>query len=311
MTAAPSAPRSIAVAVATRERPVGLSRLLRSLDECELPHGVEVEVLVVDNDPGGGARRTLDDLELGVAVRYVHEPRLGIPFARNRALDETGGFDLIAFVDDDEVVEPGWLVALYDTLVGYDADAATGPVAYELPDHTPEWVHRGGFFEPPDLADGELRSWAATNNVLVRRAALVERGLRFDETRPLFGGTDRWLFRDLASRGGTIRWSQQALVREIVPANRTTARWLARRSFRVGIGLAMEQRRTEGLAGAARVSLRAAGGQCRYAVRRLLLTRREGRASAVHALRALAQAVGRVCGLFGISFAEYRHVDGE
>lgn len=285
--------------------------MLRSLDECEQPRGVDVEVLVVDNDPRGGARRTLDDLELGLAVRYVHEPRLGIPFARNRALDETEGVDHIAFVDDDEFVEPRWLVALHDTLVRHDADAATGAVICELPADTPEWVRRGGFLEPPSLADGELRSWAATNNVLVRRAALVERGLRFDEARPLFGGTDRWLFRDLTGRGGTIRWSQQALVHEVVPASRTTAWWLARRAFRIGIGFAMEQRRTGSLPGAVRASLRAAGGQCRYAVRHLLLTRREGRASALRALRSVAQATGRVCGLFGMSFAEYRNVDGE
>ena len=311
MTDDPSAPRAIAVAIATRERPVGLSRLLHSLDQCELPRGIDVEVFVVDNDPRGGARRIVDDLDISLPVHYLHEQRLGIPFARNRALDETGSFDHIAFVDDDEVVEPGWFVALHDTLVRYGADAATGSVSYELPHRTPEWVGRGGFYEPLSFDDGELRPWAATNNVLVRRAALAERELRFDETHPLFGATDGWLFRDLTRRGGTIRWSQQALVREFVPANRTTPWWLARRAFRGGISASLEQRRIRSLAGAIIVSLRAAGRRCRDAGRHLLDTRREGSASAVHALRSAAQAAGRVYGLFGLSFEEYRRVDDE
>src|SRR5688572_28925452 len=59
------------------------------------------EILVVDNDPDGGAadvvRRWADR-----GVRYVHEPRPGISAARNRALTESVAADVLVFFDDDE-----------------------------------------------------------------------------------------------------------------------------------------------------------------------------------------------------------------
>ena len=47
----------------------------------------------------------------GLRCRYVVEPRPGLSRARNRALAEADA-DIVAWLDDDEVADPGWIAWL-------------------------------------------------------------------------------------------------------------------------------------------------------------------------------------------------------
>jgi glycosyltransferase involved in cell wall biosynthesis len=98
---------TLTAAICTRERPRGLERALESLDSQRNP---PAQVVVVENAP--------DPLEANRAVlaaypevHHVLEPRQGLDFARNRALGEARG-DVVAFLDDDVVLDPGWCGAL-------------------------------------------------------------------------------------------------------------------------------------------------------------------------------------------------------
>ena len=105
----------------------------------------DVEVLVIDNDAQGSGREAAlaAAAEAGAAVRssaetpegpgvvglrYVVEERPGVAAVRNRALDETGGRDLLVFIDDDEEPEPGWLAALVELWASTGCQAVAGPV---------------------------------------------------------------------------------------------------------------------------------------------------------------------------------------
>ena len=67
------------------------------------------EVLVIDNAPSDDA--TAELVKTFPGVRYVPEPRPGLDFARNRAWIEATG-ELIAYLDDDVIVDSGWLAGL-------------------------------------------------------------------------------------------------------------------------------------------------------------------------------------------------------
>jgi GT2 family glycosyltransferase len=98
---------SVTVAVCTRDRSEDLSRCLDSLARLEhQPH----EVLVVDNAPATEDTRVLVERR-GGAVRYARETRPGLDWARNRAIAEATG-DVVAFTDDDVVVDPCWVHAI-------------------------------------------------------------------------------------------------------------------------------------------------------------------------------------------------------
>lgn len=122
-------PLSLSAVVCTRNRPDLLARCLASLIAQEVQ---PCEILVVDNAPCDGRTRELVEGKF-LGLRYVEEPLPGLDFARNRALAEAHG-DIVAFLDDDAVAEPGWTGAILSAFLSDDRVAAvTGRVlALEL-----------------------------------------------------------------------------------------------------------------------------------------------------------------------------------
>ena len=97
---------SVTVVVCTRGRPTQLARCLEALTQLEYE---DLELLVVDNAPQGDG--VVKVVTRHPRVRYVREPRPGLDWARNRGVLEARG-DVVAFTDDDVVVDRGWIRAL-------------------------------------------------------------------------------------------------------------------------------------------------------------------------------------------------------
>ena len=138
----------LTIAICTRDRPDWLRRLLASLaglDRAALPGLAEVETLVVDNAPADDRSR-LAAAEFP-SVRYAVEPRPGLNFGRNTALRLAQG-NLVAYLDDDVVVDRGWLAGL---LSAYESDREAGFITgqvlpFELQtDAQLVFERRGGF----------------------------------------------------------------------------------------------------------------------------------------------------------------------
>jgi glycosyltransferase involved in cell wall biosynthesis len=102
-----SAELGITVVICTRDRPAGLRAALRSLRRQTDP---SFAVLVVDNGSDSSAATVVDELGLS-ACEYTVEPRAGLARARNRALGAVRT-ELVAWMDDDEVADAGWVRAL-------------------------------------------------------------------------------------------------------------------------------------------------------------------------------------------------------
>ena len=96
----------VTVAVCTRGRCNSLAACLDAI--CELDHP-DIEVIVVDNSPDrDGAERIVSARE---GVRYLHEPGSGLDRARNRAI-VAATREIVAFTDDDALVDSGWARAI-------------------------------------------------------------------------------------------------------------------------------------------------------------------------------------------------------
>ncbi len=85
------------------------------------------EIIVVDNDSSDTTAATARS-HAGVVV--VSEPRLGITYARNTGFDAATG-DIIARIDADTIVTPGWAAAIRRAF-GAEPDLAglTGPAGF-------------------------------------------------------------------------------------------------------------------------------------------------------------------------------------
>jgi glycosyltransferase involved in cell wall biosynthesis len=103
----------VTLLICTRDRAGMLAGGLEALRALEIPDGVGWEVVVVDNASGDDTGRVVEAFAASPgapSVRLVREDRRGVGFARKRGLRESRG-ELVAFLDDDCVLEPDWLVA--------------------------------------------------------------------------------------------------------------------------------------------------------------------------------------------------------
>ena len=208
---------SLDVAICTHGRPDALARCLDSLRRLGfLQAPGQIQVLVVDNAPPDG--RTAELVRQYPSVAYVVEPKPGLDFARNRAIHEARG-ELLAFLDDDVVVDRSWLAGLREAWAANpDAAAFTGPILpLELETKAQVVFERiGGFgknFERvrfgavwPESATYPCGAgiFGAGANMVFRRSVLEQLG-GFDEAldtgAPLPGGGDLDMFYRIVRAG--------------------------------------------------------------------------------------------------------------
>jgi succinoglycan biosynthesis protein ExoM len=290
---------------------MGLSNLLGALEGLYVPDGFAIQVVVIDNDPAGSARATCDEVAERHAypLHYAIEKRRGIPFARNAALSiALSNSDFIAFIDDDETPEGDWLSELLRVLSFYKADVVTGPCLAQYQEPPPSWIVEGGFHELPRHPTGTLRHVAFTHNALVRASVFESVDQFFDESMALNGGDDEEFFSRIHDMGFQIVWADNAIVKESVPASRSTVRWLVRRGFRVGTSSAWVQLRHRS---STVMRIWAHGLYCIAKGTALALSLPlSGRANAIQGLRLLGYGLGRIAGSSGHLHQEYRVVHG-
>jgi GT2 family glycosyltransferase len=219
-----------AVIVPTAGRPGYLDVALASVAPQAAAAGAEL--LVVDDGPSEATRAAA----LRHGARYVaHDRGRGLNAARNTGARETTA-GLLAYVDDDVEVRPGWLAALIVAAAAQPDDVGvfTGPIRARFEDHALPLCGREG---PPithlDLGPADQdceHAWGA--NMAVRRSALRRVG-PFDEARELYGDEQEWQAR-LKAAGGRIRYVAAAALDHRRAGDDARLRSLCRAAFRRG-----------------------------------------------------------------------------
>jgi len=312
---APKRRLKVVVAAATYRRPELLRSLLPALaaQAASLEH--DCWVVIVDNDPEESGRSVAASWAQR-GVEYVPEPRPGIAAARNRALLSAAGADVVVFVDDDETPDPHWLESLVDAWLEWGCAAVAGPVISSFSGPVAAWVEACSTFRRPRLASGTIVGGAATNNLLLDLSVLARLDLRFDDRFGLTGGSDTMLTHTLVRRGQVIRWCDEAVMRETVPAERATREWVLRRSERTGnvwsrVKVSLAETSRERALVRVRLILRAlALRSLAGAVRTLLGTARHDLALRSKGEIDMAQGRGVLRGAFGHVVVEYQRSKG-
>jgi glycosyltransferase involved in cell wall biosynthesis len=225
--------------VPTRGRAAYLEVTLDSLrrQRTETPH----ELIVVDD----GATDATPEIAERFGARLIrHGQRRSLNAARNSGLREAAA-PLVAFVDDDVLVPPGWLDALVDGADRHpEAEAFGGPIRARFEGHAPRGCGRE---DPPittlDLGAQDVEAemvWGA--NFAVRRSA-VERIGEFDESLDrAHGDEEDWLLR-LRAHGGRIVYLADAGLDHRRSADDSGLRTLARAAYHRGRGARSSDRR--------------------------------------------------------------------
>ncbi len=298
----PIHPRTLQVSVLTYKRPAMLADALASLTGQTGLHalGIELHVLVVDNDPAGSGYSTYAAYAREcqhMPCRYVHETASGLAHARNRALIESQSMDLMAFLDDDEVAAPEWLANLVTVIDRFAADVVSGPVL-PMRHNLPDWIAKGRFLDPAERCTGAPLRHVATDNVLLQPS--VFRTFRFDERFNSSGGEDTHFFLRVHRAGLNMVWASDACVATWVPPDRANAPWLISRAFSDASRYTCARMALSGAGPATRVSraMRALGGALGGLL--LLLRAPFGKRYFVQALRLMARSAGTLSALIGM-----------
>src|SRR5262245_57877015 len=103
----------ITIILCTYNRCRTLAKALESAAALVLPESTDWEVLVVDNNSNDETREVVHDFcrRFPNRFHYLFEARPGKSYALNTAIRTASG-DILAFMDDDVVVEPTWLANL-------------------------------------------------------------------------------------------------------------------------------------------------------------------------------------------------------
>ena len=298
----------VAICIATYQRPKGLERLLAGIAELTFSGPApRVKVVVVDNDARG---ETSDEIIERWRPRFAElilerEPRQGISYARNRCLDAAGEPDFVAFIDDDEVPASDWLDVLLRVQREYAADVVRGPVIPRFENEPESWILAGGFFDRPRRPTGTELDVAYTHNTLVRWDPYAK-DFRFSPRYARSGGSDTHFFTRAHKQGAKIVWADEALVDEFNPAGRQTVKWLAQRQYRIGLVRAALDAELRLTRRTRRNTWKHGTKRMRDGARGVLKNLRGPKHEQVKAINRFASGLGRVAGLVGLWFEEYR-----
>jgi succinoglycan biosynthesis protein ExoM len=216
-------------------RPAMLSTFLDACTRLRPLTGLSLGLLVVDNDPRASAQAVVQSASKSspLPISYCVEPKRSISAARNRVLIEAARLDAayLALIDDDEFMQPDWLVELYATMQETGADAVGAPVYWALPNDAPAWQHALPTSPRHEALYGNRKKkskpwlYPSTNNVLMKAKIFRDLGLRFDIRFGMTGGEDTDFFARAKKAGARYAFTKKAAVLEHVPASRLTLKW--------------------------------------------------------------------------------------
>ncbi len=217
--------------ICTRDRPAELGRCLESLAHQDYGR---FDVLVVDN--ASSDQRTREQARHW-GCHYTIEPVPGLSRARNRGLAQCGS-EIVAFIDDDAIAQPGWLAALVREFEDPQVMAVAGRI-----------VPLEGFGDPPNpwaamldrgpvrrAFDNRTARWfelanlgaigIGANMALRRRIIEVWSGFdpRLGRGSLVPGGEENYAFYQILSLGYRAVYTPAAVVRHHMPLNYEEAR---------------------------------------------------------------------------------------
>ena len=318
----------VCVGVCTIQRPAMLERCLQSLAAQESPDDLDLHILVVDNDATPSAKPIVGKVASNsrFPIHYHHEPRRGIPMARNRVLEEalSLGAEWLVFIDDDQTARPSWVIGHLLVACRDKADAVQPRVIVTYPEPAPFWCTP----TPQDLAEGGVdgpvenrrRKTVATNGVMMSTRLIRPdgMGLRFNESLALCGGEDGEFFETANRLGAHLVTSCLPVVTEESHRSRYSYLRYSLKGFAYGGSYVTRYRLKYGRWAAVRRysavsavrALRGAGQLLispvfvPFAMRRFKFTALEGG-------RNIFFAAGTIGGLFSLQYEFYRQIDGD
>ena len=232
-----------AVVIATCGRPELLRRTLLSLAATRRPREVR-EVLVAENGGAQGAREVAEELRDRLPIRHFLLEDGNKSHALNVALDQTSA-ELVYFLDDDVVLDPGAVEVYVDAAARYGpGHHFSGPLEADWETEPPDWLK--GYLPPSargwyhgeeekyyDLPYFIGSNWAAFRADMLAAGGFKEHIGPGSPTGAI--GDERDLQQRMLDAGNRGVYLPGARIRHHVPADACDFEWARRRQRRTGL----------------------------------------------------------------------------
>jgi len=249
----------LSLIIATYNRAAQLVDTLRSVAAQDMP-GDAWECVVVDNNCTDDTALRFDAFAAAhpaCRLRRVREQRQGLSYARNRGIAESCG-EIIAIIDDDERIVPGFIrayVAFFESRP--EVAAAGGPIVAEYPSGRPAWMSafpERAIANPMDFGPAARpfpRGRIPGGGNMAFRRDVVARYGAFDPALGrrggrLIGGEETDFFGRLRAGGESVWYVPGAVMFHIIPPEKLTDSYFRRLCYNVGVS---QRLRASGRAG--------------------------------------------------------------
>ena len=237
----------LSIIICTYNRSDSLAKTLQSLEEMIVPDGIDWEVLVVDNNSKDETKELIEKFSRRgtLSLKYLFEAKQGKSFALNRGIESARG-KIIAFADDDVLMDKEWLVAVINATQQYqDYDGFGGRIVSLWETRLPEWLAitgeynslRGTGFLRDDGCDDKEYSETKNQmpcgaNMFFRRRAVEENGFFRLDLGPQAGipgaAEDTEYCSRMLQSGKRFMYAGKALIYHRVEPEKLTRSYLTR-----------------------------------------------------------------------------------
>ena len=216
--------------ICTTEKSKFLSKFLKSVNNLKIKNR-RIKLLIIENSIKKKHKSLIGKtLIKHIPFEYSLEKKIGIPFARNKALRLSKKIKAryLCFFDDDCEISRDWMEKIIEFKKKIKSEIVTGP---QIPKQKNQY-HSILSKSPYNFQ--KLR-WAATNNVVIDKKILDRHNIEFSTKLANIGGSDQLFFTQLNLKGFEIRWCSNAKVFENQNNLERNFKWFVKRSFRYGI----------------------------------------------------------------------------
>jgi glycosyltransferase involved in cell wall biosynthesis len=239
----------------TFERADLLRLTLDSLLRAEMPEGLKVSCVVVDNNSRDNTKEVVREYVEKYAdtrpgfFRYLFESEQGVSSARNRGIRMTKS-DWIAFIDDDEEVCATWFVRAFAEMQKPEVAYFGGPYLLKPGLQIPAWAAKhkecrgpiGGFEHSHDQDfefTKDCKMQTLGGNVVIKRSILERIGL-YDTAlgrtdKGLLSSEDEDMHERLVASGARGFYLKDLVIFHHVPKTRLTKAYHRKWFFGIGV----------------------------------------------------------------------------
>ena len=225
----------VTIAICTWNRAESLRQTLETFLGLQVPSHIRWELVVVNNACSDHTDDVVRSFDTRLPIRLLHESRPGQSYARNLAIAEARG-RIIAWTDDDVLVDPQWVAGLLEGFATFDADWVFGRSFPRWPGKPPGWYSKrfSGLFaeldygSSPYVVTDKHQCFYGLNHAGTREAHQRIGGYRTEFGLKKEGGgvgEDTDMFDRALAAHMKIVYTPDAVVHHVIPEARTRKRY--------------------------------------------------------------------------------------